>query len=116
MADEQAPPIRVAKVADPDDVAGQVEAYLAFVERTTAAMDQVRAADYPGADPEGLATAVVDGQGRVVSVRLCGPAELGARPIGGAVLAALAAAELARQDALVRLAARIQLPEDHSGG
>jgi hypothetical protein len=116
MADRDELPIRVAHVVDPADVAERVEAYRGFVVQVTEAMEAVRIAEYSGADPDGLATATVDGQGRVVSVQLSRLAtRASAGDLGPAVLAALDAAERARQEALVRLAARIQLTEDHSG-
>jgi hypothetical protein len=122
MADEDETPIRVADVVEPADTVERVEAYLGFVGRVTHAMDRVRAAEYSGEDTDKLATAVLDGQGRVVAVRLSRlAARAGAAELGPAVLAALAAADRRRQEALVRLAARIQ-PADvysrggHSGG
>jgi hypothetical protein len=117
MADRDELPIRVAHVGDPAEVAERVEAYRGFVEQVTDALERVRAAEYSGADPDGLAAAVVDGQGRVVSVRLSRlAARAGAGELGPAVVAALTAAERERHDALVRLAARIQPTEDHDGG
>lgn len=117
MTEQDEAPIRVADVLDPADIDERVEAYRGFVGQVIEAMDRVRAAEYTGVDPDGLATAVVDGQGRVVAVRLsrlAGRADAG--EIGPAVRAALADADRHRHDALIRLGARIQPWEDHSGG
>lgn len=103
-----------------EDPAQLVEAYLGFVERVDAELARVRAAQYTGTDSDGLATAEVDGDGRVVAVRLSRvAARVPTRALGPAVRAAFADAERQRQAALAALATRIQPPEGvngHSGG